>query len=351
MDWIYLIRVIFGLFLMKQLISLLYIIFIYTIGKRLFSKRKLLKQAGEWAIVTGATDGIGKVYAEELANDGLKIMLISRNEEKLLSIADEIGRNYHVETRINTSNPLTRHRHYEQQSTVEEKKPDPSEERNQEEALEVDRTEIEESTQLRYKTDVYQRIEEAIDQLSSIACLVNNVGMGPPKFDYYATTDYMSINFIKNIVFCNTLPIAIMTHIVLPKMLKQSTTDMAIINIGSHSGYRPFPLLSLYSATKSFVNQLSRSISNENYDHRIHIQTVCPMFVSTKMISYCKMSLLIPDAKIYVQHALNMLGVEQETFGYIGHAIQAYINSFLPNSFLKYYMLFIRWWIIKHKLH
>ncbi|RTG89337.1 17beta-estradiol 17-dehydrogenase / very-long-chain 3-oxoacyl-CoA reductase [Schistosoma bovis] len=300
MDWIYLIRVIFGLFLTKQLISLLYIIFIYTIGKRLFSKRKLLKEAGEWAIVTGATDGIGKVYAEELANDGLKIMLISRNEEKLLSIADEIGRNYHVETRI---------------------------------------------------TDVYQRIQEAIDQLSSIACLVNNVGMGPPKFDYYTTTDYMSINFIKNIVFCNTLPIAIMTHIVLPKMLKQPTNGMAIINIGSYSGYRPFPLLSLYSATKSFVNQLSRSISNENYDHRIHIQTVCPMFVSTKMISYCKMLSLIPDAKIYVQHALNMLGVEKETFGYIGHAIQAYINSFIPNSFLRYYMLFIRWWIIKHKLH
>ncbi|CAH8587640.1 unnamed protein product [Schistosoma mattheei] len=307
MDWIYLIHVIICLFLMKQLISLLYIIFIYTIGKRLFSKRKLLREAGEWAIVTGATDGIGKVYAEELANDGLKIMLISRNEEKLLSIADEIGRNYHVETRIVTADFTS--------------------------------------------TDVYQRIQEAIDQLSSIACLVNNVGMGPPKFDYYATTDYMSINFIKNIVFCNTLPIAMMTHLVLPKMLKQSTTGMAIINIGSYSGYRAFPLLSLYSATKAFVNQLSRSISNENYDHRIHIQTVCPMFVSTKMISYCKMSSLIPDPKIYVQHALNMLGVEQETFGYMGHAIQAYINSFLPNSFLRYYMLLMRWWIIKHKLH
>uniref|UniRef100_A0A094ZIS3 Estradiol 17-beta-dehydrogenase 12 n=1 Tax=Schistosoma haematobium TaxID=6185 RepID=A0A094ZIS3_SCHHA len=298
MDWIYLIRVIIGLFLMKQLISLLYIIFIYTIGKRLFSKRKLLKEAGEWAIVTGATDGIGKVYAEELANDGLKIMLISRNEEKLLNVANEIERNYHVETRI---------------------------------------------------TDVYQRIQEAIDQLSSIACLVNNVGMGVPKLDYYATADYITIDFIKNIVFCNTLPIAMMTHLVLPKMLKQSTTGMAIINIGSHSGYRAFPFLSLYSATKSFVNQLSRSISNENYDHRIHIQTVCPMFVSTAMNGYCKMSLLIPDPKIYVQHALNMLGVEQEIFGYIGHAIQAYINSFLPNSFLRYYMLFIRWWIIMIK--
>uniref|UniRef100_A0A094ZEI7 Estradiol 17-beta-dehydrogenase 12 n=1 Tax=Schistosoma haematobium TaxID=6185 RepID=A0A094ZEI7_SCHHA len=298
MDWIYLIRVIIGLFLMKQLISLLYIIFIYTIGKRLFSKRKLLKEAGEWAIVTGATDGIGKVYAEELANDGLKIMLISRNEEKLLNVANEIERNYHVETRI---------------------------------------------------TDVYQRIQEAIDQLSSIACLVNNVGMGVPKLDYYATADYITIDFIKNIVFCNTLPIAMMTHLVLPKMLKQSTTGMAIINIGSHSGYRAFPFLSLYSATKSFVNQLSRSISNENYDHRIHIQTVCPMFVSTAMNGYCKMSLFVPNAKDYGKCALDMLGVEQETFGYIGHAIKEYFTSLLPNSIWRYYMLFMKSWFDKHK--
>ncbi|XP_018653400.1 putative steroid dehydrogenase [Schistosoma mansoni] len=131
MDWIYLIRVIVCLFLVKQLIDLLCIIFNYTIGKKLFSKRKLLKQAGEWAIVTGATDGIGKVYAEELASDGLNIMLISRNEEKLLKVANEIERNYHVETRIVTA----------------------------------DFTNI----------DVYPRIQEAIDQLSSIACLVNNL--------------------------------------------------------------------------------------------------------------------------------------------------------------------------------
>ncbi|VDP23165.1 unnamed protein product [Schistosoma margrebowiei] len=50
----------------------------------------------------------------------------------------------------NTSHPLTSQ--YQQQSTVGENKPDPSGGRNQEEALEVDRTHIEESTQLRLKT-------------------------------------------------------------------------------------------------------------------------------------------------------------------------------------------------------
>ncbi|CAH8631707.1 unnamed protein product [Schistosoma rodhaini] len=307
MDWIYPIRVIVCLFLIRQLIDLLCIIFNYTIGRKLFSKRKLLKQAGEWAIVTGATDGIGKVYAEELASDGLKIMLISENEEELVRVANEIECNYHVETRIVTA----------------------------------DFTNI----------DVYPRIQEAIDQLSSIACLVNNVGMGPPTFDYYATTDYITIDFIKNLIFCNNLPVAIMTHLVLPKMLRQHTTGMAIINIGSYSGYRAFPLLSLYSATKALVIQLSRSISYECSNDRIHIQTVCPMFVSTRMIGYCKMYFFIPNARDYVQSALQMLGVEKETFGYIGHAIQAYFINFLPNTFIKYYMLFMKWWIIKHKIY
>ncbi|CAH8547993.1 unnamed protein product [Schistosoma turkestanicum] len=150
---------------------------------------------------------------------------------------------------------------------------------------------------------VYDRIKEAIDQLSSIACLVNNVGMGQPKLDYYATTDYLTLNFIKNIIFCNTLPIAIMTRLILPKMLKQHTSNMAIINIGSHSGYRAFPFLSLYSATKAFVNQLSRSISDENYDNRIIIQTVCPMTVSTASTGYAKVSLFVPDAKHYACRA------------------------------------------------
>lgn len=50
-------------------------------------------------VVTGATDGIGKCYAEELARKGLKVMLISRSESKLIKVADEISQKYGVETR------------------------------------------------------------------------------------------------------------------------------------------------------------------------------------------------------------------------------------------------------------
>ena len=42
-----------------------------------------LRKYGEWAVVTGATDGIGKEYVRQLAKRGFKVVLISRNVEKL----------------------------------------------------------------------------------------------------------------------------------------------------------------------------------------------------------------------------------------------------------------------------
>lgn len=47
--------------------------------------------AGSWAVVTGATDGIGREYALQLANKGFNIFLASRSPEKLGKVAGEIG--------------------------------------------------------------------------------------------------------------------------------------------------------------------------------------------------------------------------------------------------------------------
>lgn len=44
------------------------------------------------SVVTGATDGIGKAYAEALAKKGLSVVLISRTEEKLKTVATQIGK-------------------------------------------------------------------------------------------------------------------------------------------------------------------------------------------------------------------------------------------------------------------
>ncbi len=67
--------------------------------KAALSKRKDLKLAGDWAIITGGTDGIGKAFAEELAHDGLNIFLVSRNAEKLTKVAEELEGKFHIETK------------------------------------------------------------------------------------------------------------------------------------------------------------------------------------------------------------------------------------------------------------
>lgn len=58
---------------------------------KLRSLSNFKERYGPWAIVTGATDGIGKEYARELARLGVNIILMSRSIEKLTKVAQEIG--------------------------------------------------------------------------------------------------------------------------------------------------------------------------------------------------------------------------------------------------------------------
>lgn len=55
---------------------------------------------GKWAVVTGATDGLGKAFAHALANKGLDVVLVSRSLAKLEDTAAEIKSAYGVETKV-----------------------------------------------------------------------------------------------------------------------------------------------------------------------------------------------------------------------------------------------------------
>lgn len=58
------------------------------------------RYGGGWALVTGASDGIGKQYAIELAKSGFDIILMARNEEKTKGVADEISKKHGVKTKV-----------------------------------------------------------------------------------------------------------------------------------------------------------------------------------------------------------------------------------------------------------
>ncbi|KAM4666712.1 LOW QUALITY PROTEIN: very-long-chain 3-oxoacyl-CoA reductase [Amazona ochrocephala] len=240
---------------------------------------------GAWAVVTGATDGIGKAYAEELARRGLKVVLISRSKEKLDKVASEIREKYKVETKV----------------------------------IVADFGETE---------DTYSRIKAGLEGLE-IGVLVNNVGISYAYPEYFLDVPDLdkTIDQMTNI---NILSVCKMTRLVLPGMLERSKG--VVLNIASAAGMYPTPLLTLYSATKAFVDFFSRGLQAEYKSKGIIVQSVLPYFVATKMSKIRKPTFSKPSPETYVRAALGTVGLQSQTNGCIPHALIGWIFSFLPTS-------------------
>ncbi|XP_069776081.1 very-long-chain 3-oxoacyl-CoA reductase-like isoform X2 [Narcine bancroftii] len=260
-------------YLAKLIWKLLFGIRIYILSK---VWRIDLPHFGEWAVVTGSTSGIGKAYAHELARRGLNIVLISRSLEKLKATAEEIEQQHGKKTKIVT----------------------------------VDFTS---------GIDIYGLIEAALKDLN-IGILVNNVGMTYTSMPCYFMDVPNVQKSISNILNCNVLSVSVMTSIVLPQMLERKKG--VIINIGSEAGTHPHPLLTMYSATKSFVDIFSRSLNAEYKPQGIIIQSIQPLLVSTNMTHNIESGGFVKKVDDYVCEALNTVGITDQAKGCIAHALQ-----------------------------
>merc|ERR1712136_355324 len=237
-----------------------------------------LRQYGPWAVVTGATDGIGKAYAKKLASMGLNIVLISRTPAKLKETKIE----------LETMEPSI-----------------------QVKIIAVDFTE---------DTAIYQRIAAELGDLK-IGVLINNVGMCDNFCEPF--TEIGSERVIDDLITCNVVSVPRMIHMILPGMLQRKRG--VIINIGSIAGVVSTPLGTLYGATKAFVIKFSRDLEYELRGSGVIVQTVTPSFVMTNMVknsTQVQASIAAPLADEYVKANLRTLGLESFTASYWFHKIQ-----------------------------
>ncbi|KAG9469509.1 hypothetical protein GDO78_020344 [Eleutherodactylus coqui] len=123
-----------------------------------------------------------------------------------------------------------------------------------------------------------------------------------------------------------------MTRIVLPKMIQRKKG--LIINMSSEAGNHAFPRLTIYSATKAFLDFFSRGLNIEYKSKGITVQSVMPLTVSTNMNQNMKQNLLVMGVDDYAWEALNTVGYSDRTSGCLSHGIQSYLLDLILSDSL-----------------
>ena len=160
-----------------------------------------------------------------------------------------------------------------------------------------------------------------------------------------ATSEYLTHEFIQNIVFCNVVSTASMIRITLPKMLSSYEENPryppCVINMSSVSAIYPRPYKSLYAACKSFVRNFSNSVAGETSNPlrtKVRFLTLTPGFVWTPSRGEKKVNFFRPTPEVFAKSALNMIGVASQCCGFMPHELMVFGLELLPD--------FLRVWVI-----
>ncbi len=191
---------------------------------------RLRDRYGEWALVTGASAGIGREFARALARQGLRVVLTARRADRLAELAVELEKQFAAETRCVT--------------------------------LDLE------------KAGAAEVLAGYVSELE-IGILVNNAGFG--SIGPLAEQDPARV---RAMVELNCTAPAILARLLLPGMLARGRG--AMIFVGSVAGMLPMPLHALYSATKSFDNFLGEALHEELCGSGIDVLALQPGSTDTE---------------------------------------------------------------------
>lgn len=183
-------------------------------------------------LITGASTGIGAVYAERFAQRGHDLVLVARDLERLETLAAKLRSEYSVAIDV----------------------------------LQADLTQL---------SDLHT-VETRLRDDARIGILVNNAGAAQSGNFIEQSTDKVA-----NLVALNTTALVRLASAIAPRLAKAG--DGAIINIGSVVGLAPEFGMSVYGATKAFVLFLSQGLSLELSPLGVYVQAVLPAATRTEI--------------------------------------------------------------------
>jgi short-subunit dehydrogenase len=192
---------------------------------------KMTNQFKGTALITGASSGIGAVYADRLARRGYDLILVARNKERLQALANRL------------SNDTGR-------------------------AVEVF------AADLGNKADLAS-VEERLRSDAGITALVNNAGIG--RMAPLLNSD---IDEMQTMIELNVTALTRLTYAAAPAFVKRG--EGTIINIASVVAIAPEILNGVYGGSKAFVLALTQSLQHELADKGVRVQAVLPGATATE---------------------------------------------------------------------
>lgn len=263
-----------------------------------------------WALVTGASDGIGKQLARELARAGFNVVLHGRNPTKLAGVREELAREF---------SPLGRAFR----------------------VLVADAGRIACSTQCQsgddYQDDVvnFDAIAAALADIY-LTVLINNAGGNPFRPVYEYAHEKSLDRFVATINLNAVFPLLLVAKL-LPQLLRSGGPAL-IMNIGSLSDVGT-PGLSAYSPCKAFLNSMAVGIGRELAllgpppDVDVEVLAIRVGEVCGTVYDQGTPSLFHPTASTMAKACLARVGCGRRLVeGYLPHAVQAALLAMLPEG-------------------
>jgi short-subunit dehydrogenase len=179
-----------------------------------------------YALITGASSGIGECFARALAPRKLNLALVARSKAKLVALAGELASRHGIRTVV----------------------------------LDADLSVPDAAATL---------TEKLAAEKISVDHLINNAGFGA-RGEFWT----LPLDRQQQLLRLNIDAVVELTHCLLPAMIARRRG--AIVNVSSTASFQPVPYTSVYSASKAFVTSFSMSLAEELRPYGIKVVTLCP---------------------------------------------------------------------------
>lgn len=244
----------------------------------------------EWAIVTGASSGIGKEFAHIFADHRVNLVITARNENALLSLREELTSKYHIKVLV-------------------------------------------------YPGDLSNQnfVIEFVDFISSHKVypdyLINNAGFG--DFGFFTKTSWAKEEKMLNL---NIKALTYLTKIYATQMTKRGNGK--IVNVASGAAFQPGPLMAIYFATKAYVLHFTEAIAEEVSGSGVTLTALCPGPTESNFwkaagksngLSFIPGSM--PTSKVVAEYGYQaMMKGKRVAVQGLGNKIGAFFVHFLPRQ-------------------